>query len=575
MRTAQSVMRRPASKRPAGALGQQPTGQQDDPAQLALQAALASVGASEDLGEAVVLAEMAKRKCVHFTHYRTNNPEHVQPGSMTRQQFWQHLERVFKEAYPDPAKATSTGSILCFGMVCVERHAQSARQDFREEHKHCPTFSDKQYYWNKVARLSREKYKICLNAVEHKSYASMYSYVRDATAKKPQHELDAEPYFSPLHPRGVDLANLLEKSAASARTNSQRPPRQADVVGDGEEVKRKRAPDVYALIKEQKFESVVDLQKYAHEQAEKGDGALAEFCTRQGHNLQGLLDSALAVLDAPQRALDAKMTRMEKMQRAAETFPCLCAGAWADGATRVLQHNGLSVDAFRQVVCRALQLGAVRHVNVACIGPRGCGKSTLLESLELVFNCHGKPEGGSTFTIGDLPQYDIMLWQDYEHDEGTIRFTDFLSVLCGESLGARNPCKLNRKFRNKIPCFLSAHMPVVCGLRDAAKAMRLDGMMEERFTTFTFWNPVPFEHRILNFPQCGRCCAAFYLQGLSQSAASSSVALGTALPSQTMEPPQPTGMDNLRELVQMHRDGLMDEAEFRVAKRRLLGLELD
>ena len=110
------------------------------PAQLALQAALASLGAGDDPGE---LPEMAKRKCVHFTHCRTNNPEHVQPSALTREQTWLHLERVFKEAYPDPEKAASTGSILCFGIVCGVRNAQSLRLKHREEHKHAITINKK------------------------------------------------------------------------------------------------------------------------------------------------------------------------------------------------------------------------------------------------------------------------------------------------------------------------------------------------------------------------------------------------------------------------------------------------
>ena len=550
-----------------------PVAPASSPAQLALQAALASVGGGDDPGE---LPEMAKRKCVHFTHYRTNNPEHVQPSALTGEQTWQHLERVFREAYPDPDKAASTGSILCFGVVCRERHAQSARLENREEHKHIPTFSDKQYYWKKVARISRETYKIHLNAVEHRSYAEMYAYVRSETPKKPLHELDDDPYFSPLHPRGDELATFLEKSRASARGLSRRAPQDA-ACG---EAKRKRVPDLYALIKEKEFRSVLDVQLYANEEAANGNGALAEYCTRNGHKLQGMLDSAIAVMDAPQKSLDAKLTRVEKLQRAAQTLPCQCGGRWAPGAANVLQWNSISVDVFCNAVCRALQLGAVRHVNIACIGPKGCGKSTLLESLELIFQCHAKPEGGSTFAAGDLPQYDIMLWQDYEHEEGTIRFTDFLSLLCGESLGIRAPCQLNKKFRNTIPCFLSSPGPVVCGRRDAVKAATLDGMMQERFTTFSFWNPVPMQNRIVDFPKCGRCCAAFYLRGLNQNASSSDspvAAASAVLPvaansSCSASSQSGPSMAELRELVELRREGLLDEEEFRAAKQRLLGL---
>ena len=188
---------------------------------------------------------------------------------------------------------------------------------------------------------------------------------------------------------------------------------------------------------------------------------------------------------------------------------------------------------------------------------------------------NGKKAYGSEAAIG-------FSQQDYEHDESTIRFTDLLSLFCGESVGMRSPCKLNKKFRNTIPCFLSAHMPVLCGRRDAAKAMELDGMMQERFTTFTFWNPVPFEHRILNFPKCGRCCAAFYLQGLPQSPASSSAApMNSVLPptplhdssrGHPISSPAEPSLARLQELVQMRSEGHLDDEEFTAAKRQLLGL---
>ena len=272
---------------------------------------------------------------------------------------------------------------------------------------------------------------------------------------------------------------------------------------------------------------------------------------------------------------------MEKLQRAAQNLPCTCDGRWAPGATSILEWNSISVDEFCSAVCRALQLGSVRHVNVLCAGPRGCGKSTLLESLELVFRCHAKPEGGSTFAAGDLPQHDIMLWQDYEHEEGTIKFTDLLSLLCGESIGLRLPCQLNKKFRNTLPCFMSSPGPIVCSRRDAAKAAQLNGMMEERFATFSFWNPVPMQNRILGFPQCGRCCAGFFLGGLNQNTSSNSshaapgdAAVPVVANSSGLAAPSQSGpnMNQLRDLVEMRREGLLDEDEFRAAKRRLLGL---
>ena len=58
----------------------------------------------------MALSPGVKRKHIHWTHVRTNDPSHVQPDQMTRQQFWAHLEKVYEEVYPEPANAT--GSIL-------------------------------------------------------------------------------------------------------------------------------------------------------------------------------------------------------------------------------------------------------------------------------------------------------------------------------------------------------------------------------------------------------------------------------------------------------------------------------
>ena len=43
----------------------------------------------------------ARRFHVHYTHVRTNNPNDVQPHQMTNEQFWDHLVKVYREAYPD------------------------------------------------------------------------------------------------------------------------------------------------------------------------------------------------------------------------------------------------------------------------------------------------------------------------------------------------------------------------------------------------------------------------------------------------------------------------------------------
>ena len=132
--------------------------------------------------------------------------------------------------------------------------------------------------------------------------------------------------------------------------------------------KRERAPDLYNLVHEKRFRTALDLQAHAAKEALDGRFALAEWCTRKGEDLEDLVDNAWAVMDAPQRAVEAKRTRLDKLKVAAAELPCICGGAWRPGAEQILVGNGISVDVFGKAVCRALHYGAMRGVNVACVG---------------------------------------------------------------------------------------------------------------------------------------------------------------------------------------------------------------
>ena len=40
----------------------------------------------------------ARRFHIHYTHIRTTDSSHVQPEHMTREEFWKHLVKVYREA---------------------------------------------------------------------------------------------------------------------------------------------------------------------------------------------------------------------------------------------------------------------------------------------------------------------------------------------------------------------------------------------------------------------------------------------------------------------------------------------
>ena len=217
-----------------------------------------------------------------------------------------------------------------------------------------------------------------------------------------------------------------------------------------------------------------------------------------------------------------------------------------------------------------MHLGARRGINVGCVGAAGCGKSTLLEPLEFVFNTLGKPQKGSSFPLGNLPGRDIALWQDYEHDEKTLRISDLCGLLCGESIGVRIPGKVNRKHRNKAPLFYTGRAEISCRRVDKKEETMYNGMIQERFRVFHFTVPFPKAERKLDFPQCGKCCAAMF------AAHADAVGSDGDAPSEGALPGAPGAMTAqeviraLKDAAALHKDGVLDDAEFSALKAKLL-----
>lgn len=546
-------------------------------AQAAANAALVGAATADVDEDEPRLQASVKRKNIHWTHVRTYNPAYVQPEQVTREETWKHLEKVYAEAYP--VAGSPTKSHLAFGLVCQERHLTSPVTFQRDLHRHVPTVATEQLYWNKIASLSLAKYNWPLNAVAHDSYHTMFSYVRSATAKKPLHELDATPFFSPLHPKGDELADFLKKSEASHKKNEQR--KGMGRGGAGDKTKRERLPSLFELIQEHNIRTPQQLQARACTDAAEGRTALAEYCTKNGGKLQEIIANALGVMEAPAKISEAPLTLMQKLAAVAANGQCSCGGCWAEGAKAILDANRIDPAVFCGAVRYALEMGARRGVNIACVGERGCGKSTLLESLELIFSCFPKPQAGSTFALANLVDCDVILWQDYFHNERTVQFTDLLSLFVGETIGVRHVGK-NASFKNKAPIFYSGLMPMRCGLSDRTIAEKLNGMMDDRFTIFSFTTEIPREHRRPDWPKCGTCAAAFFLGshvapappiappggpiaqswGLSTGASSSSSSSGSA----------GAIADCLRQLAVLYAEGSIDDVEYRAAKRRTLGI---
>lgn len=490
------------------------TRKQPTPAAFLLPLPALQALADEGWCELQELSDDARRKHIHWTHVRTNNAAHKQPESFTRQQFWQHLCKVYADVYPEAAN--KTGSILLFGMVAKERHAAAEQQPLRDEHHHAATYCSLQHYWRPVARRSLQEYKVKLHAACHEGYASMYIYLRCPSPKKPIAEIDAAPFYSEDHPKGEVLQRLLEVSAArgSGRGGKKRGSA-AGQAAAGSEEKRFRTSDLYELVGKTRVRTAAALRAHAQQLAGRGQPQLAEYCTVHGDDLQKSLDAAWAVYEAPERVAMSSIDRLGRMRVAAQKR-CTCEGVWAPGALRVLQLQGESPNTFANDVCRALVLGARRGTNMALIGGPGIGKSMMFESFAEIFHVYGKPERGSTFPFAGLPDAEVLVWHEFVYSKKTFAFEDLLSVLCGEIICVRRPGASNVPFRNQAPMFYTARKPLSVQYSDDPQEKdEYNQAMAERFRT-RFWNvPLPHAERRLDFPRCGRCCARFYLEGSS------------------------------------------------------------
>ena len=224
-----------------------------------------------------------------------------------------------------------------------------------------------------------------------------------------------------------------------------------------------------------------------------------------------MLQSATAVLEAPKLLALKSATRLDLLRRAAVEKSCTCGGIWIPGAMDVLKNNAEDIPMFCQDVCRALELGAARGVNLALLGGPGSGKSMLFESFDEIFTVMGKPERGSTFPLSGMLEAHLLVWHEYKHRDGTVLFEDLLALLVGERMDIRVPHSAAKSHRNNAPMFFTSNSLLRVRREDPDEESLLNTAMTERFKMRWWSNPYPKQKRILKFPRCGRCCANFYL----------------------------------------------------------------
>jgi hypothetical protein len=428
-----------------------------------------------------------------------------------------------EDVYPEGAN--STGSIVLFGLIAKEPgHAQSVDEKLQKEHNHAAIYTSTQHYWNLIAARSLAAYRVKLHASTHSGYTTMYVYLAQASPSKPIAEVDGERWMSPAHPRGDQLRRLLKAGEKSEGLTASRRRRTGGAAGSGGSAsgaaapaKRIRDGDILEICRAEGIRSCSALQALAKTRMDGGNAMLGEFCTARGAvRLGELVEAAWQVIDPPTPM--GASSRLGKLEAAASNFPCVCGGIWAAAASRVLQNNNVDLASFCRDICRALQIGACRGVNIQLVGGPGMGKSFLFEPLDRIFNTFPKPLRDNPYSFGDLPGSDIMLWQDFKYKTNIIAWEDLLSIFVGEAVNLRVFRKPPVKHRNEAPLFLTARNKLGCLREDPQEQIDVNQAMDERFKIYQWTTPLPMAERRPDFPKCGRCCARFYREGAASAA---------------------------------------------------------
>ena len=361
----------------------------------------------------------------HHTHARTNNKKDVQPHQLTRKQFWQHLCRCFQLAYP--RAASTTGSILEFGLVGKERHKDAPRQEDRSEHHHCATHASEIYRWKIIRQISAERYNIQLNAVAHDTYTTMFCYLRCPTVKKPVHELDVDPFFSPGHPQGENLRLLLSRGEKYKRVRA--------AIGTSASSSttvpvRSQFGIVFNWVTEhnlRKRKGAAQLEADAVTELKAGRPQLLDFCKKHKACLQDQLDYIWSLSGAEEKLQRLDKSRLDilaeaaslelSFQRLAEKC-CNGTGECEKIYEAILEHHCVGSPYFRHELYETLAFGRRKGNAFMIVGGKDTGKTTVTQPAEMIFETMKCPQSDSFCPLEGIRGHELLLWQDFRYNPG-------------------------------------------------------------------------------------------------------------------------------------------------------------
>ena len=401
-----------------------------------------------------VVAEAYRRQYL-FTWSHTDREDLQCPGNWAKEAFGELAMRLMREHFRRAHAGRGRPNRVLKAAVFDEYHKEGAAQG--KQHKHLAVLADKPFAFRPIeAALLSEGIAVHTSAT-HNYYWTTILYLsvpNEEAGGKSEQDLDHDPWLSPGHPPVKE--ELMQIPPGAYRADKVRVKKFLGIASDKQDPWQK---GFFTFLEKENVSTPLEVFAVAEREKCAGRPALANWCALNAHKVPQMIANAMAVRGATERLACSKATLLEKLHAAAHELPCRCEGRWQAGARRVLENNGICEAEYTAVIRKALSMGACRGVHVGLIGIGGAGKSMLLESWELIFNAAAKPQKGSSFPLSALIEAELIVWQDYGHDERTVAFTDLLSILVGETVNIRVPatggCSGSVKHKSCAPMFYS------------------------------------------------------------------------------------------------------------------------
>jgi hypothetical protein len=285
----------------------------------------------------------------------------------------------------------------------------------------------------------------------------MWNYISDASTKKPQAELDRDPWTSPNHPPLEELplpeAHLqrlwaIGQGAAPGRAKP----------------KSMKVLEFYDVMREHSEEvrTEEDLWALARTRQDTGDRKLMEFLLSR-RDLPQLLERVAKAEGAPENAKRSRQSRLQILEEVCTTGRCVCAepGRWKAAAQEVVHLNGYRSQELEVAILEALELGRAKMRTIMIVGGTNRAKSFCLKPLALVYRAYTSPDTGS-HQLADLKGSEVLWLNEFEFDASFMPWRKLKDFLEGEPPKVAVPKNEGRNyiFRSDAPVFCTGPGPV-------------------------------------------------------------------------------------------------------------------